>query len=288
MRFSNDFGIPEELIRAMRQDTYSRGNADISATGLIRPVQMAVLEKRHHDDIVVDARDEIWKLFGKATHHIIDQANAGKDDRTREKRLFAKIAGWTVSGAVDLLNEEDGELDDYKVTSTFAIGQDKPEWEQQLNIYAWLWRVARGVVVKQLRIIAILRDWRRAEAERNSEYPQAPVVPIPIELWSFEKQRQFVHTRVLMHQTAQLLDEAEHPLPECTDEDRWVRPPTWAVKKTSESARAIRVFDNEESAKEFSAGGRFIERRGGESIRCKSWCSVSQWCQQWNKENENG
>jgi hypothetical protein len=60
------------------------------------------------------------------------------------------------------------------------------EWEQQLNIYAWLVEKVRKVKVLDLGIVAIVRDWSRRDAANREGYPEAPVKSIAIPLWDYE------------------------------------------------------------------------------------------------------
>jgi len=63
-------------------------------------------------------------------------------------------------------------LDDYKVTSSYKVMMDSHvEWERQLNCLRWL-AVQNGYKVDKLRIVAILRDFRKADALRKPGYPQ--------------------------------------------------------------------------------------------------------------------
>jgi hypothetical protein len=56
--------------------------------------------------------------------------------------MYATIGGWRISGQTDSISLADGTLKDYKVTSAWtvmnALKDEKPEWVQQLNCYAWL------------------------------------------------------------------------------------------------------------------------------------------------------
>ena len=287
MKLTNRFGIPETVLRAIRADDYSRGEADISVTGLLRPPQMSVLEKRHHKELEIDARDEVWKLWGQAVHAIIEKANRGRNEQQVERRLFVEIGGWKVSGQTDSMDEASNRLTDYKVIPEFTARQDKIEWEQQLNCYAYLWRIAEGIEIKELEVVAILRDWRRAEAERNPDYPQAPVVTLPINIWPAKDQREFILNRIVAHRNARLRIEQGVTLPPCTDEERWQRPMTFAVKKIG-GKRAVKVYDSKAEALAALSTGQEIEQRGGGYARCEGWCSVSRFCNQWKKENGNG
>jgi hypothetical protein len=79
--------------------------------------------------------------------------------------------------------------------------------------------------------------------------------------------------------------------PECTDEERWMRPDSWAVMKVG-NKRATKVHDSRHEAEKHLAnldGNFVIDHRRGEPIRCTGdYCNVSAWCRQyerWKKEN---
>jgi len=164
-------------------------------------------------------------------------------------------------------------LSDYKITSVFSfLLGDKPEWEQQLNIYAWLYRKI-GFQVKKLQIVAILRDWQSSKAGEEG-YPPAAAVTIDVPLWGEKEQQAFVEDRVRLHQAK---DKAE-----CSAKERWERPTTYAVRKVG-NVRAKRVFRDKAEADAFlaeSGKGFEIEERPGEQVRCSRFCTVSKWCDQ--------
>jgi hypothetical protein len=55
--------------------------------------------EEHADEIVIDASEMIFSLFGQAVHHILDRADdAGA---IHERRLFTTQRGWKISGAFD-------------------------------------------------------------------------------------------------------------------------------------------------------------------------------------------
>jgi len=239
MKYTNKHNVPVEVIRAVQNDPYTKGDGVVlSVTQLIKSPRIVALQKKHDDEITIDYRDEVFKLLGKGVHSVLETANTGDKNLIPERRLYADISGWKISGQTDTISLNEKMLTDYKCTSVYAITSDKPEWEHQLNLYAWLWR-KHGYEIENLRIMAILRDWRRSEADKKFDYPQAPVVSIDIPLWGFIKQTEFVESRVKLHQ-----DTLNGELPECSDEDRWLR--------------------------------------GNKNIRCEgNWCQVSQFCSQW-------
>ena len=235
---------------------------------------MRVLEYRHSDKISEDVSDHVWRLLGQSVHAILERSDTR--NHLAEERLTADVLGWTVSGQADLLDAE-GTLSDYKVTSTFSFSLgEKPEWEQQLNMYAWLYRKA-GFDVKKLQIVAILRDWVSSRAGQDG-YPECGVLTVEIPLWDNRKIEDFVFERVTLHQRAEKIEDAD--LPNCTDQERWLRPESWAVKKPT-NVRAFRVFDNEASARAMAEEKKMlVEHRPGEAVRCERFCLASQFCSQ--------
>ena len=289
MPVSNKFNLPEVVVRALTVDTYSRGNSDISITTLIDSPRIGILQKEHEGEIEQDAVDFLWSRFGTSVHNMFEDAAEGDDTCISEERLFNNVEGWTVSGAIDLQHiEPDGVVvSDYKVTSVWSVIYDKVEWHRQLNCYAWLVRHAKQLPVKQLRIIAILRDWQRRKAEEGGNYPESPIMIVDIPLWSDSEQDDYVDTRVRMHQSAHGGWAFDDELPNCSDSERWLKPTTYAVKKKSR-VRAIKIHDSYESAEEHAiemGKEHFVEERKGSATRCEqNWCRVAQWCDQYQGE----
>ena len=295
MKYTNKHDIPKEIIRAIENDQYTRGNSDISVTGLLQPPRIRLLEREHHDDIVLDYSDETWKILGQAVHAILERANENYDDTITEQRLFADIEGWTVSGQTDSLAVHDKVLKDYKVTSVWtvvnALKEGKSDWEKQLNCYAYLYKLNTGETINQLNIIAIARDWNRRELQRRGgDYPRSSIITIDIPLWSEQEQLQFFKDRVSFHRSSEFKHSMDGELPLCSDEDRWKREDTFRVVKKGRK-RAIRVLPSLKEAEEFlgsNEDGLSIEVSKGESIRCGAYCNVAQFCNQYKEELANG
>jgi hypothetical protein len=269
---TNRAHLPQAVVDAVTNDDYTRGNANISVTGLLRPPRLAVLEDRHENEIVEDASDRIWSLIGQSIHTILERANR---TAIAERRLSMAIEGWTVSGGMDVY-QEDGTLLDYKVTSVWKlIKGDLDEWEKQLNLYSVILR-HHGHKVEKLQVVAVLRDWSKMEAERDPSYPQAQIVNINIQVWAPELALKFMRERVILHQQARVT------LPECSPEDRWARPDVWAVMKHGRKT-AVKLYSNENEAKAHVGFDKslYVVHRPGLSVRCQSYCPVSKFCQQY-------
>jgi hypothetical protein len=275
MKITNHADLPQAIVDAITHDGYSKGDAHISVTGLLRPPRLAVLEKCHEDDIVEDASDRIWSLIGQSIHTILERANRVA---VAERRLSIVVEGWKVSGGMDIY-EEKGILSDYKVTSVWKlIKGDLSEWEEQLNLYAVILR-QHGHEVTKMQIITILRDWSKREAERDAKYPQSQVITIDIPVWEHDKAAAFMKDRVILHKQAQV------SLPECTKEDRWAQDDVYAVMKPGRKS-AVKLYNNAKDAKIHAdcERGLYVTHRVGQSVRCKSYCRVAQFCSQYQNE----
>jgi len=278
MKLTNRLNLPQAIVSAISNDDYSRGECDLSVTQLITPPRKVELQRLHDDEIIEDVADRIWILVGKAVHSILEAA--GSDD-LKEERLFMDALGWRISGAFDNLaliqaGADLWKISDYKVTSAWSVvfADGKTDWEAQINCYAHLLRL-HSFPVSELEIVAICRDWRKTEALKNPDYPQSQVAVIPIRLWSSAEAQAFIVERVRLHQQAREGGE----LPLCTAEERWERPTKWAFLKQG-AKRATKLCNTQDEAEALLKPGYRIERRDGESTRCKSYCSALPFCGQ--------
>tara|TARA_B100001057_G_C22868351_1_gene957603 strand:- start:1712 stop:2593 length:882 start_codon:yes stop_codon:yes gene_type:complete len=284
LEITNNHKLPKSFVDFARNDKYSKGNADISVTTLIDSPRVRLMRDHFSNQRTVDAVDMIWPLFGTAVHHILESSGSS-EDVILEERLFSEVDGWVLSGAVDhqKVDRSNVSITDYKVTSVWSVIYGKIEWERQLNLYAYLVQKNKGKKVNSLQICAILRDWNSREAKYKQDYPSAPVVLVDIPVWDEETRINYIKERIGIHQEAQKMYDAEGEFPFCSDDETWKRSDAWAVKKKG-LKRAMRVFDNEEKAIEFSvmqSASTEIEYRAGESVRCNgNYCGVADFCSQ--------
>lgn len=275
MKITNKQGLPDPLVRAVSQDDYNKGDAHYSVTELIKPPRIAALEHKHWNELEEDASDRLWLLMGKAGHEVLRKASEGG---IVEERCHVTLDGYKLSGQLDYAVGEQSIID-YKFVSLWAIKDGiKPEWEQQLNCYKWM-AEQYGVSVKELKIIAILRDWNINEAKRNPELPQAQVVVLRSRIWPKEGVENWLRRRIALHENAR-----SGVLPNCTPEEMWERPERYALMKRG-NKKASRVLDSKLEAGQWMASqpspSQFeIEVRPAERPRCENYCSVSHLCEQ--------
>jgi len=292
MKYTNKHNIPIEIIRAVENDSYSKGDSVKSITGLLQPPQISILNEEHSDKITQDISERIWILLGQSVHSILERANENELDTLTEERMYATVYGWRISGQTDSISLEDNTLKDYKVTSAWtvmnALKDEKPEWAQQLNCYGWLAKQA-GKTIDQLNIIAISRDWSKFQYERSGgDYPPAPVTVINIPMWTDEEQQNFIEERVSLHQDAEAEFLISGTLPPCSDEERWKKEDTYRVVKAGRKS-ALRVLDSQKKADKYISGHKdeknlSVELALGKSVRCESYCPVADFCKQYQEE----
>lgn len=231
------------------------------------------------DELEQDASDMLWMLLGNAVHYVIEKG--AHEEATTEAKIELQFDGVTVVCIPDIYHNK--ECHDYKITSvySFLLG-DKPEWAQQLNLNAYLLRMS-GFEVNALKIYAILRDWQGSKVFADPDYPKIPFQAVDIPLWPLEGQERYLKARLEAHKALN---------PTCNDEERWIRPTTYAIRKLA-SKRALRVWDTKEEAEKHlerllkdSTDKYSIEERKGFYTRCEKYCSVRAVCQQWQGEQK--
>jgi len=273
LKWTNRYNIDPVIAQAVMTDDYE-AVGDISVTRLVRPPQITYLEHKHEDELVQDITDGLYMLEGRALHHILD---LGRDKaRMQEHRLTVDYNGWTISGKFDVLYLETNILKDYKVSSVWGhILGGKEDHEEQLNFYAYL-ALRSSIRVDELKVVMWFRDWMGSQVERDRQYPPLKVLEHTIPLWAPDTQAPAFQEKVKLHQLAR-----SGTYPECTAEERWARPDSWAVIKAG-AKKAYRVFEEPALAKAMadSMAGYEVVHRPGENVRCARYCPVMQFCQQ--------
>lgn len=262
MKITNKHNLPQQLVNAVTYDDYGDPKS-WTPTSLIRPAWMAKLMREHWDEIEEDVSDRLWALIGSAAHVVLERAANGA---VTEKRYYAELDGEKISAKIDLL---DGDLVDYKITSVWSIKDcldhgPKPEWEQQMNIQAWLLR-KNGMSYRNIEIVGIARDWQESKRFDSNYPPRAAALPVPE--WDDEEVEKFILDRIEAHKNPKI----------CTPEERWEKKPVFALMKKGRK-RAVKLFDSREEAEANMGPDMYVDFRPGESVRCERYCSVSEFC----------
>ena len=293
MKITNNKNLPEGIYRAIlsseQRDLDER--IDYTVTELLQPNKILLLRKRHDDEIIEDASDMIWKLFGRAVHYILEKGHSDSQVSV-EKRFNTLIGDKVISGQVDVM--EDDTLLDFKITSiwSYIYGSRLEDYTRQLNYYALL-AERNGFKINNLKVIMLFRDWSQGKAEYDKNYP-GQVEEVEIERWSNED---------IMIDLVAKLDSIESDevreddvIEPCSRAERWQRDDKWAVmKKGRKSAlnggicnsevEAVDFIDNLKGMHDLMRKQYYVEHRMGECVRCSRYCAVGKngFCNYYNK-----
>jgi hypothetical protein len=270
MILKNPRSLPESIVRAVTGDPERRPEfGRLGVTDLIGPAYARYLKVHHWDELETEVENMAWMMLGQAFHHWMHIH--APEGTISEEKIEIPFENFTLSGIPDIVDGDT--LYDYKVTSAWSfVYGDKPEWEAQLNVYRWMiWKV-KSILVDKLSIVAIIKDFSARKADKESDYPQAPIILTPVKVWDLDKTEDYINERLKAHWQVH----------SCTPEERWRRADTWAVMKKGRKA-ALRVLDSEDDAKKWmEANGNkesYIERRIGEDVRCGKYCAVAGVCE---------
>lgn len=281
-KITNTHNLPEVVVKAIEQQNDSPvrkhtamamhralGFRPVGHTTLLKPPQHVRFGLDHNT--TEDARDGFYALFGGMLHSVLEVADLvyGAMSEHVFGMPWTDESGIAVTAQPDLLQlNEDGlvsKITDFKTTSVWEyIYGMRDERVQQVNMQRFIvtcasaymhpsWEAADAApphVIDEpdLSICYFFRDWRASEAARKPDYPQSPVIEVPVERWSMADTGIFIGKKVDEYRAA----EDGNPRP-CTDEERWHQPGQFKVfSKTKDGKkwkeRADRVVDTRADA----------------------------------------
>jgi len=297
MKLTNKHNIPPALFQVIQKQIYEPNPKVMRVTELINPPLIKNLSLKHWSEIEVDASDFLTTLLGTAGHYILSQCDEG--NVATEPRLEIPIPGtdWTMKGQPDRVDKDRKKLVDYKFVSVFSyiFGQERgfEEYAAQLNMYLFMLEYLRRQgadfpEIESAELNLILRDWSKSKVG-DQGYPPIPFVRVPLPIWGFQKQAEYLNRRIHVHQS--------QPFDECSPEEKWQRETTYAVmEKGRKSALAATYYEDgdrvpittrakaEQIIKERKLttkqknGKVYIEERPGKCVRCADWCLVRSVC----------
>lgn len=314
IRYTNRHNIGLSVAVWLMRDTYDYVNDKkyISATTLMKPVRMIILEKRVND--VPDLSDLLNSRIGTSIHDSIEASWHSPDlskilgyigfpkevaDRMVvnptevkegdlpvyiERRSYYKYKGYTIGGKFDICI--DGILEDFKTTSvyTYIFDSRSDEFIQQGSIYRFLNQdIVTGNILK---INYIFKDFSASKAENDPSYPPCANLTVPYPLMSIATTEEMIHQKIDM--IDKYFDADESDLPLCSPEDLWLTEEKFAYFKNPSALRATKVYDTLEEAemrKKTEGTGR-IEKRGGVPKRC-DYCKAQPICSQYRMMERN-
>lgn len=311
---TNYSNVPLPLAIWLATDNYEhdpRPNA-VSATGLMKPIKSIVLSAAvAQEQTSQDVIDLVPSRMGTAIHDAIEKAwlspklsdtcmmlgyprkvvekiriNPPRDSFSEddiniwmEQRSNREIDGFIISGTFDLVYEYG--VEDYKSTGTYnwISGSNDKKYVIQGSIYRWLNQdIIRSDYMK---INFIFTDWSALKAMADKSYPQKRVETRRYELMSLAETEEYLRSRIA--ELKQYMGKKEVDLPNCTPEELWQSPTTWAYyKNPNATTRATKVFKESASEAEqyrIDQGVGIVVPRPGQVKFCR-YCSARPICKQ--------
>jgi hypothetical protein len=321
MNYTNYSNVPLPIAVWLATDHYdydARPNS-ISATTLLKPTKSFILTQRLKQqglEGTTDILDLLAARLGSAihdsielaiTHHYQDamkqlghpkkviesiQVNPeepGEDAYVfrLEERQEKELEGFIITGKYDIV--EDGTVKDVKTTKTYSwvAGGKDDEYTAQGSIYRWL---RPDLITKdEMHVLMIFTDWNPMKALASKDYPPKPVMVKRLPLWSLEYTENFIRNKI--NTLVQYLDADQEEMPECTPEELWQQPSSYAYYKgdPAKASRATKVFDELHKAQTHKAniGTGTVVHRPGVVKRCH-WCPARSACLQADRLEQEG
>lgn len=299
MIVDNKFGYPNAIVEAAQDILSKEHNEDgcVSATTLLRGAKETILTHRHFNEIHVDVDSVMDSMRGTAFHEFLshyDQKNF------TETKFSYDVEGMTVTGTLDVYNEELRLIQDYKNCKVWkVVMHDFDEWKKQGLIYAWLLS-KNGHKANKLSFYAFFEDWSPSQAKADNNYPQCKmyVYSDSISENDIKGIEAFVHTKVKYLNDCNKLDDDD--IPECSESERWKTETVYAVYK-NQNKTATKLFHSSSfnsekeayDAAEIFAGSlddakttTRIEERLGESKKCERYCVCKEFCSFYKKNHK--
>jgi len=279
MKFTNKMEFPVYVRQWLEFDSYDREENTITATGLLRPIRMLLLEERHKDEIEIDLSDVIASRWGTALHDSFEKV--GIKGSIQEQRFRTIIDDKIITGKVDMIIGD--KLVDLKSTSvwTYIYASKLEDYRKQLSVYKLLAEM-NGIKINSAEIMFLFTDWSKSKS-KDKNYPSTRILIQPIQLWKNSETKIWISARL------KLIDyyKNNNELPECSKEELWQSDTTFAVYKGTNTT-ATKICDTQEEAETLKKklNGR-IEERLGKVKRCE-YCNVRPFCEQYKNLKKQG
>jgi len=266
MQCLNKYNLPERVTRMLsipRKPVEGR----FSVTNLIEEPLPRRLLLDKWDDVVVDYSDLLMPFQGISMHQQYEKF--ATDVEESEHKIETPIDGVVVVGKADNYSCET--IIDVKQTKIWspAYPSTIKKWTAQLNVYAWQHRLLKQEV-KKLLIDVWYKNWSITTKQYTKGYPECAYEEIELDLWSFEKQKDYVKNQLEAH---------KNPT-ECTAEGKWQRyevrkkgrkTPLYTCDTYTEAQNWAENYEKEKKIK--------IYTELSEPLNCKFFCPARSVCE---------
>jgi len=271
VKWTNNHNLPDRVIRVLK-GKYKERKPELnrlSITDLIDDPLPRILFINHWDDIVRDYSDLLTMVQGIALHSRYE--DCATDDDDMEHKFEDIVDGVIVVGKAD--NYLEPLLLEVKQTGVYGPKYRIPKWTKQMNCYAQQ-RRSRGDIVEELGVDVWYRDWKQSNIHWK-DYPQIPYEYIKLDLWSFEKQDNYIRSQVQKHLSHPVFDKPEQYERPCSDKQRGIR---WEAYK-GKNKTPTKVGDTYDEVSQWClTQPHKFEIRQSKPIFCQRYCKARSVC----------
>lgn len=306
--------LPLSIQAWLATDTYVKNPDVISASQFVKSVRQNILIERARAQGKVASHVDITSMMasrsGTATHAAIehtwvsgqyavglevlglptksiakihvnpdDDFKVPRDDIAVYMEKFVEAEGWDnvwVGGTADCI--WDGQLQDFKETSTFSYGDAGKlrAYTIQGSIYRF---AAPQLITEDVALfIEMYKDWTAGKAF-GAKYPPERIVAVPVTLWSITETGAFIRERIM--QLDKFTNAPDHKIPYCDDTTLWRGASTFKYYSDAANKKASAVFDNEGDAlREKRTKGKGIVVEHKPKAKACNYCEASAICGQ--------
>ena len=270
MQWTNKHNLPDRVIRVLKgkyKDRRPELNR-LSITDLIDDPLPRILYINHWDEIVRDYSDLLTMVQGIALHSRYEEC--ATDDEDAEHKYEDIIDSVIVVGKADMSWAQT--VLELKQTGCYGPKYRLDKWTKQMNMYAWQRRM-RKEEVNELLVDVWYRDWRQGNVYWR-DYPPIPYECIRLDLWSFEKQEQYIRSQVQKHLAHSVFDNPDQYTRPCSDEQRGIR--FEAYKGKNKTPTKVGTYD--EVNQWVSQQSIKFEVRKSSPVFCERYCRSRSVC----------
>ena len=280
---------------------------EFSVTQLLKDATAVILGIRHRNEITLDVQALGSRTRGTDQHQALEE-DAKSLGYMVEMELshhfkLADIA-FKMYGKLDFYRTSDSRLIDYKTCkeATFKknLSGEDDEWKRQLTLYvallelinpSWYFGVDEMIIQAELFDVATVANDLKGES--TDSYRTIYFTPPTKEEIAQELAKAFDKVREVIR----LSKVPDKDLPICSEKYRYATS-TWKIYKGTKDkhqAKAERGHAKYESYEDASIGfakagftdkDHVIEAVGGESLKCKHFCDVREFCPHYKKMKE--
>ena len=305
---SGNISLPMAIWLASDDYDFDPSCNKVSATGLLKSVKQIILGGRVQELNLAgdsDLQDAVASSIGTAIHDAVEKAvlnnreealiamgvpprardrvrvnpaiiDPGFHNISMEQRVEKEFMGFTISGKYDIV--ENGRVKDIKSTScyTYIYDTNSVKYAQQGSIYRWLNPTL--ITDDYMDVEYVFLDWK-AMSVKDKNYPPLRVLSKTVPLMSIQRTEMFIADKIdslVAHQ-----DSPEADMPECSREELWQKPTTFAYYKKPDAKRATKVGTESELTTRLIDDGSVgvIRRRPGKAKHC-AYCPAKPICAQ--------